>query len=335
LILVIILFSFFTINSAFCNDQTGGDYQFSIGTQFGFVSGEALELIYPTNTHVDLLSELTWEMKPVLYYGIQVDISRSNFISASGFFTSLSFRMGIPGVSGIHENRDWQSDVNNELTDFSSHTNKTKEFYLFDAAFGFSIPAGVFYIKPFINFSWMRFSYSGNDGNGTYARRKSTNPDTYHSIDDNPIKISYSGQEVIRYQQDWYLISAGFTIGTQVLFPLALDLSFQISPLTYCVSRDDHLSVIIFGNKSPHRVYKDYTSLGLFLEPAGKISITAGRFDFSIIGAYRYIGRTKGPAYSDFGNRGLFIQNGEAGAALSIFDVRFLVDFKIWQNLKN
>ncbi|MCL2720088.1 MAG: omptin family outer membrane protease [Treponema sp.] len=325
-VLVIIIFLFFSVNPVFSREQTDTDYGFSLAPQFGFISGKALELVYPDQSrpHIDLLSELTWEMKPVYYLGIQIDIKRNDIMSATGFFSSISFKMGIPGVSGIHENRDWMNLHNNNLTHFSSHTNNTKQFFWLDAVFGISIPAGNFYLKPFISGSWMRFSFSGTDGYGNY---------TWFT----PPDVSYSGQEVIRYQQDWFILAIGFSAGTKILSSFSVDLTFQISPFTYCAARDDHLPVILpppFSNTN-HKIFKDYTSLGLFLEPSAAISFSAGRFDFSLIGAYRYIGKTRGTSYLDNNNTGYFSKIGNAGASLSFFDIRFLAGIKIWQNLKN
>ena len=319
-VLVIIVGAVTANNSIYCQDSIKErNYIFSLGTHLGFVHGLALECVYPDETTKgELLSELRWDMKPVFYYGIQLDFNLNDLMSKPGFFASTSFRAGIPGDSGVMEDRDWQSYENDALTSFSSHTNKTGEFYWLDVKLGASFPVKqYFYIKPFFCGSWMRFSFSGRDGYGQYARRKTYNPATYYPIDDNPYYYSFEGREVIRYMQDWFLIATGFSIGAKLLSPFSFDISFQISPFTYCAATDEHLE--------RNTTFKDFSGWGLFLEPKGNISINLKNIDFSLELAYRFIGLTKGPSFTDTGNIGYFLQGGEAGAGLSLLDTRFLI----------
>jgi outer membrane protease len=345
--LVIILFIFSAINPVNC--EANDNYQFSIGTFFGIVYGQAFELVYPNPeiTKGELLSELRWDMKPVYYLGLNLDFGRINKMTSVGFYTSIAFKAGIPGDSGVHENRDWMSTENSNLTHFSSHTNRTRELFWLDALAGVSIPVkSYFYIKPFISGSWMHFAYSGMNGRGIYARKEVCSvyctlphqsgsscpgrgpPDftKYHPIDsadfpyyNYPDGYSFTG-EVIRYQQDWLLIAAGISIGTNFFYPFVFNFSFQISPFTYCAARDDHLTRNV--------TFLDFTGWGLFYEPKGKISFYIKNIDFSLEGAYRIIGRTTGPSYNDDGTPGIFRSGGLAGAALSLIDIRFLVRYR-------
>jgi outer membrane protease len=322
-IFIIIINIFGFSNSAHCQEETGEkNYSFSFGTQFGLVHGQAFELVYPDgSTKGELLSELIWDMKPVFYLGLQFDFERANIMSAPGFFTSLSAKFGIPADSGIMEDRDWLSTENDALTNFSSHTNKTNEFVLMDIAVGASFPVKSFlYIKPFFSGSWMHFSFTGRDGYKKYARYKSKNPDTFYPIDDNPETETITGN-VISYTQDWLLIATGFSIGTEILSPFSFELSFQISPFAYCAATDHHIY--------RDTVFKDFTSLGLFLEPKGKISFTVERIEFSLETAYRYIGRTRGASYENEGGTGFFVSSSGAGASLSLLDIHFLVRLRI------
>jgi len=323
-VLVIIIGAFSANNPAFCQDfEKTRNYSFSLGTQFGFVHGQAFELVYPVpeETMGELLSELKWDMKSVFYYGAKFDFFRTDVMSASGFFSSVSFKTGIPGDTGIMEDRDWMSVENNALTNFSSHTNRTREFYWLDFALGASIPVrSYFYLKPFLSGSWMHFAFTARNGYLEYARKKTSN--TYFPIYDNPDKETLSG-DVIRYQQDWFLIALGFSMGTKILSPFSFDLSFQISPFTYCAAKDEHLA------ESKKIDYYDFTSWGLFLEPAGVFSFSVERIDLSLEFAYRYIGRTKGETHikNDNGSYSLAI-NG-AGSGLSLFNANLLVRIRI------
>lgn len=282
-------------------------YVFSFGTQFGFVYGQAFELVYPTpgETKGELLSELRWDMKPVFYYGIKLDFNLADIMSRPGFFSSVSYKTGIPADSGVMEDRDWMSQENGDLTHFSSHTNKIGDFYWLDAVVGASVPVkNYFYIKPFLSGSWMRFSFTGRDGYGEYPWGS----------------VSFEGEEVIHYKQDWLLVAAGFSIGTKLLSPFSFDISFQISPLTYCADKDEHLTT--------ETTYVDITSISLFLEPKGSFSFTLERIEFSLEFAYRYIGNTSGETYINSGDGNYYLSSNEAGAGLSLSDLRFFVKLK-------
>jgi len=315
---------------------TGGKpkrYCLSIGPQFGFVNAQAVEIVYPTDTKGKYLSELLWNMKPLYYLGLQAEFGLFNIMSETGFFSVLSIKSGIPGDTGIHENRDWMSVENSNLTHYSKHTNRTNKFTMIDFKNGASIPLTYIYLKPFINFSWMNFSFSGIDGYGKYARGKkyddngspvedpSSYPVMFFPITDNPRKYTYHG-EVITYEQNWFLLAPGFTLGTDILSPFSFDVSFQISPLTYCAAVDQHLTT--------KAIYYDYTGLGLFIESAGNVTFTWKFIELTYEFAYRYISDTKGETYQgrqsgDY----IFLSPNKAGAGLSMTDMRFFVIFRL------
>jgi len=321
-VLVIIVGVLTANNPAYCQDKKERNYCFLFGTQYGFVHGQSLELVYPVpgETKGELLSELKWDMKPVFYYGAQIDFSRRDLMSGPGFFSSVSFKAGVPGDSGIMEDRDWMSQENGNLTHFSSHTNKTRELFWLDASLGASFPVkSYFHVKTFLSGSWMRFSFTGRDGKLKYARIKTNNPDTYYPIDYNPEVKSLTGDD-INYAQEWLLIAAGFSIGAKFLSRFSLDLSFKISPFTYCAAMDEHLA--------RKDTFMDFTGWGLFLEPAGSLSFTVEQIEFSLGFTYRYIGQTWGESYTKHSD-GYFYQNGDAGAGLSLSDLRFLIRLQI------
>lgn len=311
-------FIFPAVNSIYCqdNEQNTRNYRFSLGTQFGFIYGQSHEIVYPASENRGkYLSELIWEIKPLYYYGAYLDFGRIDLMKKPGFFASLSYKIGVPGDTGIMEDRDWRSMENGALTNFSSHTNRTNEYYSLDAVIGSTFPVfSLFYIKPFISGSWMSFSFTGRDGKIKYARKKVDG--TYYPIDDDPITDEYPGNN-ISYTQNWFLLTAGVSIGRKLPAGFSAELSFKITPLTYCAAQDDHLET--------NAAYLDYTTFGLFVEPAGKLSYTVNRLEFSLEAAYRYISNTRGPSYNDRLNEGDFHQEGEAGASLSFFNSTFMV----------
>jgi len=327
----VILFSFTVIFPVYCEDteeiriqeetaaliteKAGYLYNFSVSPFFGFVHGQAVELVYPTITISEYLSELLWNMKPVYYIGGKLDFFLTDKMSRPGFFSSISIRAGVPGFSGKHENRDWNSKISTDLTHYSVHDNKTIEFFWMDFEIGATIPVVFFYIKPFLTGSWMRFSFSGHYGDGIYARGKDKN--IYFPISDNPNLYPFSGR-VITYRQNWFLAAAGLSIGTDLLSPFYIDMSFSISPLTYCAAVDQHLT--------QNRIFYDYSGFGLFMEPKAGISYKFQNLVFSVEGAYRHIGRTRGVAYERKNNSEYVTPvTNESGAGLSLFSTKIMM----------
>jgi len=296
--LVIILFPGYSQNN---------NYELSLGAQFGLIHGQSLELVYPlpSDTKNDLLSELIYDLKPVFYYGLTANFGKKNPYISPGLFASLSFKAGIPGGSGTHENRDWLSARDDSLTNLSSHKNITKEMFIADVILGASIPiASRAYIKPLLSGSWMRFSFSGREGYRTYEN------ENWEII---PFK-----SEVITYQQDWLLLAIGFSIGTENFYPFCFDFTLKLSPFTYCAATDHHVE--------KNFLYKDYTNFGFYYEPEINISIYLKQIELSLNFAYRNIGRTKGESYiKENKEPQYFLSSNKAGAGLSIIDTRFLV----------
>jgi len=284
-------------------------YGFVIAPFFGVVHGQSIELVYPTKTKGEYLSELLWDMKPVFYLGLNVDYRRKNIMDRLGVFVSASVKIGIPGDTGIMEDRDWQSTENNALTNFSSHTNKTNGFYCADVLVGMSVPLKYLYITPFLSGSWMHFSFEGRDG--------------YRDYENFEPKVGVFSGKVIEYKQNWFIISPGFTIGTDILSPFSIDLSFQITPLTFCNAVDQHLVTGV--------TYYDYVNFGLFLEPRGSVSLKTNMFDFTFEFAYRCVISSQGETYYQNKNsEHAFLSPNDPGAGFSLFDVRFLARIRLY-----
>ncbi|MCL2066668.1 MAG: omptin family outer membrane protease [Treponema sp.] len=290
------------------------NYTLSIAPQFGILDGEALEIVYPTVEKGELLSELIWEMNPLFYWGAGLDYSLIEPMKRPGFFSALSIKAGFPGETGKMEDRDWQSIENGALTNFSSHTNITEDFFCLDISMGISIPVGnLFLFKTFIGGSWMNLSFTGRDGHGIYARGNPRDSGKYFPMDDNPDRRSFNGR-VITYSQEWLILSAGAGIGIGFLEHFLLDLSFQISPLTFCYAEDNHILT--------RYTYIDISRFGIFLEPRCKLSFTpVGWLGLSLDFAYRQIGPAKGESFYRVGSSGGYHKSeNRVGAGLSLLD---------------
>ncbi|MCL2179609.1 MAG: omptin family outer membrane protease [Treponema sp.] len=304
--LVIILF--FISHRAYAQDR---DYNFSFDAQFGFIYGQSMEIVYPTDTAGKLLSELIWDIKPVLYLGFQVDYSRTDILSAPGFFASLKFNIGIPGDSGIMEDRDWRSTKNDALTNYSCHTNKTNNFFALDLLSGVSLPVNsIIYMKYFLSGGWTHFSFTARDGYYIYAN--------YSMGDYKPISESSPVPvwgDLINYSQDWLFFGFGFTIGHNIITPLFIDFTFRMSPFTFCIATDEHLRTSY--------TYRDLPGFALLLEPKCTISFVTEYINICIDVSYRYISISSGDSYFKSGSSDYKLSDNAAGAGLSFFDVKF------------
>ena len=186
-VLVIILLCFPGVPS-----YAESDYAVSFSPQFGFVYGHAEEIVYTSGNSLNpILSQLLWNMKPVFYYGFLMDFSLVQQREKWGFFTDFSLKRGIPGTSGIHENRDWMSVENSDVTHFSRHSNHTQELLLLDLFAGCSIPyKRDFIFKTYLGLSFMRFSFFGMNGEGRYAYERGGSGSGIYDMTPHKIKAS-------------------------------------------------------------------------------------------------------------------------------------------------
>ena len=311
------------------------NYTLSAIPQFGIFYGQAEEIVYPPPStyplkgNRDYLSQLLWEMKPVFYYGLDLDFSRVQPMDRIGFYSVLSLKTAIPGKSGNMEDRDWQSKVNNALTNYSVHDNFTEEIFWLDASLGLSLPIRhLFLLKMQLCYSYMRFCFYGMDGYMIYAKEISSG--VFEPIGDAPV-VSLNGfGKVISYTQEWFIFSPGFSFGMDFLKYFYFELFFQISPVILFVDIDDHLMTKV--------QYKDYLMGGVFLEPRAAISFTPNKWlSVSFETSYRGIFLTRGATYkrnilpddNPLNTESYYVQLGEAGAGLSIISFRLLLKIRL------
>jgi len=298
-------------------------YSFSLCPQFGLFYGHAEELVYPSDTKADLLSQLLWNMKPVYYYGFLMEFSPVKPMERWGLFSGLSMKFGIPAPSGVMEDRDWMSKENAELTHFSSHDNITKESFLLDFSAGFSFPVrNTLFIKTFVNISYMNFRFSGENGYRQYAREIPPNSGSgiYAPISDAP-KVPFSGK-VINYRQEWLYFAPGVSVGYGYKDFFLAEISFMISPLVLCFDLDEHIE--------RNLQFKDNMFGGIMLEPGFRCSLNLSKWlGISCDISWRYISGTRGLTYIKPIGFGNYKQEGEAGAGMSMFNTALLLKVKL------
>ena len=285
-------------------------YTFSPSTSFGMIYGHAEEIVYKSRTK--MLSQLLWDITPIFYDSLSLDFSRTQPMERWGFFSTLSLKIGLPGKSGKMEDRDWASVENTALTHYSIHDNVINELFFFDIDTGFSFPLNRFLLlKTYMAISYMRFSFTGQYGQGTYA--SSLGNRIYAPIDDNPHRVPFSGK-VITYTQNWLIAAPGVSLSFFFLNHFSTELFFAISPLSFCLDEDQHLKTNV--------QYLDYTGFGLFIEPKFHFTYFFGKgLELSLEFSWRYIGKTIGHTYSRSPiGVGDYQKGGTAGAGLSVLN---------------
>jgi outer membrane protease len=263
--------------------DTAFPYALSLFSSAGFLYGRGEEILYKYPGEEVQLSQLLWNVKPLFYYGAALDLSQIRPFEKAGFFSSLSLKFGFPGKTGIMEDRDWMTSKD-ELTNYSLSDNYTNQALLLDFLLGLSLPLGPRgRIKLFWSFSWMSFHWTGRDG---YVRY-SANGDT--PLDDSVEQTPLYGPSII-YAQDWLLSSPGLAVEVPLFPRFRVNFSFQVSPLAFCVARDDHVMRFL--------EFQDYVSGGLFLEPRGDFIFSfRERFELSLSVSYRHIRGAHGESY--------------------------------------
>jgi outer membrane protease len=217
------------------------------------------------------------------------------------------------------EDRDWLSTENDALTHFSSHDNITREAIMIDGAAGIAIPIqSMFLLKVFAQASYMRFSFSGTDGYGIYARNEEGK---YAPIDDDPVPHTFSGK-VINYTQEWMVIALGHSFTINFYDRFSAGWSVLISPVVFCSDFDEHIERRLQFN--------DYMRGGLFLEQGTELSFAATqRLTLSVDCSWRYISGTRGESYyRPYGTK-WYTQIGEAGAGLSVIDTSVRIKVRL------
>jgi outer membrane protease len=293
-------------------------YTVSLELDTGLLYGHAEESVYAPDGSREL-ARLDWDMKPLFYTGARLDFSRIDPLERTGFFVSLSVKFGIPAVTGVMEDRDW--NYQGLLTDFSRHDNSTEGALLFDGSIGLSLPfRSLMVFNVYGAFSWMRFSWAGRDGYGQYLKDAGYNPAVpLHSLPKTP----YAGT-VITYTQDWMLLYPGVS----VLLPLSpfffLRLSFQGSPFVFCAARDSHITT--------NAEFRDRVLWGLYLEPGAELGFTFyRRCSLSLSVSYRMTEGDRGTTWqrpAGYGQNAAFVElNEQSGAAVHVLDAG--LSFKI------
>jgi outer membrane protease len=251
-------------------------YTFSVAAHFGLLVGQSEELVYKDAAGDSYLSQLLWNMKPLIYYGLKADFSRRQPLEKWGLFVNAAFKSGFPAETGVMEDRDW-NDASETPTDFSSHDNYTRGSFLMDISVGGSIPIKqALLIKLYAGFSYMFFAWYGQDGQGEYNSGSTT--------------LYFSGA-VINYTQIWNILNGGLSLSYHFSM-FSIGAGFRVGKLFSYLAQDDHIT-----NKQQFTDTKKSLggSGGLMLEPSLEFAFSPDPvLAITLHGGFRFISAFQG-----------------------------------------
>ena len=300
------------------------NYSFSISGGLGFLYGTSYEIVYRNSGSKDYLSELQWEIKPLLYLGLNVEFGPQNPLEQWGLFANLGVKAGLPMETGIMEDRDWmpQSEVPGSLTHFSSHDNYTRAAFLINLGAGLSLPLSNFLINLSLNFDYWYFKWEGRNGFLQYGPNRynwTLGSPLYQSWSPNFEKVPITGL-AISYTQHWLLTSFG--IGAEYFLDRFTFSAAVLLGFANCKAIDDH-----------HLTDTRFTgilSMGFTVRPKlGIFFSISDSIDIGLSAAYIYIGETRGDTEEISGTGNREIYRDAEGAAFRAFDVNLLFRFRL------
>ncbi|MDR1108024.1 MAG: omptin family outer membrane protease, partial [Spirochaetaceae bacterium] len=184
--------------------MAGNIYSFSLSSSLGIIYGHSEELVYKYAGKDTLLSELIWDLKPLVYSGAALDFGRTNPWERWGFFAGASIKYGLPLKTGVMEDRDWMAAKGGYLTHYSRHDAYSNGALLSDLSLGFSFSFfEALLLKPGIRFSYMYFSWSAQDG---FTQHTSNSGGDYPPWDSGITKSPVSGSGIL-YSQHWFVLA--------------------------------------------------------------------------------------------------------------------------------
>jgi outer membrane protease len=288
------------------------DHTLSLEASIGLLVGRSEEIVYRDKNTQDKLSQLLWDLKPLVYAGLDIQYLWQKPERTWGIFALSSFKFGFPGETGIMEDRDWMPpNPPHVLTHYSVHNNHTDTAFLLDLDAGAAFEIfDRFTIKPFISYNYMLFSWRGVGGSILHPGR--------HAYFTQSI-------DVIAYRQAWHILSPGLRLYGDFNRYFIAELSFKISPLVWCIAEDIH-----YATTEPNKNFYDELDIGLFIEPGLVFSFTpTDLFFLSLSVFYRNVSflrgdetlKQRGQPTKRFANAG--------GAGYSVFDIALTAKFNV------
>jgi len=299
------------------------DYRFSITPLAGVLVGQLEEILYKYDNSDQYVSELLWDLKPLVYIGLHADFGPGEPFKRSGFTASASIKFGLPLRTGSMEDRDWLDSRYDYLTNYSWHEAYAQNAILADVSAGYSWSIRDFFvISVFAEFSYMYFSLMAENGYAQYAHWYGGN--IYDEWDAGIEKKPIFGPG-IRYIQNWFILSPGISLDIKINDYFSLGGVFNYSPLIYSMDRDDHFFRDL--------LYYGYFFLGHYVNGGINFCYSPSKnIELSLSVSYRYITGLRDKSYvaNTGGNlNAAFSENYEGGMGYSVLDIKLAARIQI------
>ena len=302
-------------------------YGLSLFPLSGFFLGQAEEILYKYPGRDQYVSQLLWDILPVIYIGFSFDYGLKDPFQNNGLTAAVSMKFGLPLGSGAMEDRDWVSRDHDGLTDFSWHEAYSINTLVLDVYAGYSWHIlNNFSLSAYGEFSFMYFSWSAENGYSQYNSDSSGNPINGGSWNSSIPKSNMYGP-IILYNQNWFLISPGVQAKYKINSLFTLDAFLNYSPLIFGFSRDDHL----IGDK---KTSWDFPRFGHYLN--GRLKLTyslLSKIDLSCSLSYKFITGSRGDSIyqpANYADGQVFQNIYNSGAGLGVFDFFLAVRINIF-----
>jgi outer membrane protease len=305
-------------------DKTG--ISLSLAPFIGLLNGYSEEIVYYEKGSDGKVSQLLWNMKPLVYGGININFDWLKPGNRWGLFADGSFKFGFPMKTGIMEDRDWSGTnssgvwLSDVLTHYSVHDNRTDNAMLINANVGLSFKLFEKYLlRTFIAYDYMAFSWTAKGGSFLYPAE---DVDNNGNLDQRHFYLIDSEMDVGTYKQTWYIVSPGVSFYGKFNRFFDIDISLKLSPLIWCNTVDEHLL--------RNLTIKEAMDFGFFVEPKLVFSFTPKDFfALSLSVSYTHINRIRGDAeYRQQGQQNKTYQD-IGGAGYRVFDVGLIARFRV------
>nr|MCR4822157.1 hypothetical protein [Treponema sp.] len=311
------------------------DFSLSVEPLFSIRSGQIDEYVFlkKTNYDSDKLSELNWDLKPELNYGLKI---KGGF---RGFFEETHFTAGIPMNTGIMADSDWFNIAKSGLSSnmlYKTNYSESDNYLDYDFSFGFK--GGYEFklfnfisLKPALAFEYQNIKFTGKNGTAWYGNAVSGTYAAWNDEDNRTIK-DFSGKKVIAYQRILYY----FWLGSDFAFKLPaiphipgnfiIDTGFFFTPYLYCVSYDQHcLTGTDYADLTPGYMAAFKWNLGLTYQLSKRHAIIFNADYF-----YMRLLRGKDYQKSNSSTKYTLASDAEGGAGASYFDFTISYRFNIF-----
>lgn len=323
---VLVSIFFFCLSGAPADSGPGGSrYSFSLNPLSGILYGQSEEIVYKYSGEDTYLSQLLWDIKPIVYAGLGADFGPKDIFEGHGFAAKTTVKAGLPLRSGIIEDRDWLNAQHDWLTHYSKHDAHSRFSLLADISAGYSWRlSSSLALGLYGEFSYMYFSWSARNGYKQYPNYPPAVKNSEPPWDESYDKVPTDG-EGIRYRQNWLILSPALSLHWKISRYFSLDGFFNYTPLIYCADRDDHL------DRVPVLIFWDYMVFGHYFQWGGAFTLSPKKnLDLSLTVNGRYIMKTRGMTQEKAGSDPVVqTSNDGAGVGFKAVDFGFYAKFKL------